>query len=208
MTEQFSGFSRSWMLMSNFVMFFSWASVLRIFYRQFHALQDDSLAVCADKLLPALATAVVASFLEFFNASAGLTRSNPLFVLLFAVVRASVELLAAPLLPTCSHPIHLFTAFCWSLGDTIRFGCFLLDILVPNARLAKMIRYTVGPILFPFGAAGEMLLVGSVAYYRGWKALYVVAALWPAGFYPLMKQLLRQRRKFFATKEGAKIKAV
>jgi len=190
----------------------AWAKVLRIFYQQLEALQTETSPVCETKLGPDLRLALIVSFLEFFNAMSGITRSKPQQVLLFALVRASVEMLVAPLLPSCSDWQHLLTVFVWSLGDTIRFGCFLLDALVPGARLAKTIRYTVGPILFPIGATGEALMVAALAQYRNWPLLYGAAALWPVGFFPLMKQLLRQRRKFFygddATKKAAKVKAV
>jgi hypothetical protein len=156
------------------------------------------------KLTPDARMATVIGFLELFNAMLGATRSNPLQVLLFCTVRAGVEHLVASMLASCSEWQHLLTVFMWSLGDTIRFGCFLLDVLVPGARVAKTIRYTFGPLLFPLGALAEMLMVIKLAQRSGPKILYLVAMLWPVGFYPLMKQLLKQRRKFFQTEDGVK----
>lgn len=211
-------FQRAWMLGSNATMMISWARVLRTFYRHHDELLwgDPELStLCEATLVPDLRLALVVSFLEFFNSMVGLTKSNPKSVLLFAVVRAGVEMLAAPMLPSCRQWQHLYTTFIWSLGDTVRFGCFVLDIMVPNARLAKSIRYTVGPVLFPFGAFGEVLMLVEVARYRSWYWLYLLAALWPLGFVPLMKQLLKNRRKFFAAAgrggekgEKAKVKSV
>jgi hypothetical protein len=60
----------------------------------------------------------------------------------------------------------------------------------------KSIRFTVGPILFPIGAGGEFLMVVLAATGRRPK-LFIAAALWPIFFYPMMKQLLKQKRKHF-----------
>lgn len=61
---------------------------------------------------------------------------------------------------------------------------------------ARFIRYTVGPLLFPIGAMGEMLMVLSVGMEH--RSIIIIGAslLWPLGFYPLYRQLLFQRRKF------------
>jgi hypothetical protein len=61
--------------------------------------------------------------------------------------------------------------------------------------------------MFPLGTVGEMAMVIRAAM-NGRPILYVAAALWPAGFFPLMKQLLRQRRKHFAPKKKMEIKSV
>jgi Protein tyrosine phosphatase-like protein, PTPLA len=175
---------------------YGWAKVLRTFYRHWWALQDVGSSVCLLKLTPDVRMATLGGFLELFNAMLGSTRSNPRQVLLFCVVRAGVEYLVAPHLPSCSQWQHLMTVFLWSLGDTIRFGCFFLDSMVPGGNFAKSVRYTVGPVLFPLGALGEMLMVIALAQHTGNKLLYAAAMLWPVGFYPLMKQLLKQRRKF------------
>jgi hypothetical protein len=195
-------FERAWMLMTNAAMMVGWSKVLKVFYHNWQGILADVEGpshVCLSKLDPTLRFAVITSFLEFFNAMVGYTRSKPQHVLLFAVIRASVELLVAPLLfPVCNSWPHLFTALCWSIGDTIRFFCFVIDTMVPGGTLMKRIRYTVGPLIFPFGAAGEMIMVATLAHQRGWYALYIVAALWIVGFYPLFMSLLSNRRKFLA----------
>jgi Protein tyrosine phosphatase-like protein, PTPLA len=120
-----------------------------------------------------------------------------------------VEKLVAPLIP-CSSWQHLITVFSWSLGDTIRFGTFALNTASPSWQFTKSIRFTVGPILFPIGALGEMMMVVAAAH-DGRPKAYIAAALWPVFFYPMMKQLLKQRRKHFESiQEGRKkqIKAV
>ncbi|GKY93147.1 hypothetical protein MPSEU_000282700 [Mayamaea pseudoterrestris] len=128
----------------------------------------------------------------------GFTRSSPLAVLVFCVVRATVELIVAPMLtPSCNSDAHLWTAVCWSLGDAIRFFCFFVDAIVPGGTVFKRVRYAVGPLVFPLGATGEMIMVAKLAHQRKWYGLYLVAALWPVGFYPLYKSLLANRRKFF-----------
>jgi hypothetical protein len=200
------GFPRAWLLMTNATMMIAWARTLRVLYRNFDSIVDGtgSSDVCLGILTDYTKLALIISFFEVTNAGMGFTRSKAQFVLLFAVVRMGVELLVAPLLP-CNCWQHLLTVFCWSLGDTIRFGCFVLDSLVPGGTLAKSVRYTVGPLLFPFGAGGEMLMVVAAAS-NGRPLLYLAAALWPAGFYPLMKQLLRQRRKHFAKQTPKKEK--
>ena len=156
---------------------------------------------CATVLVPATRLALQLSFLEFFNAVAGVTKSKPQFVLLFAVVRYGVEAWLAPLL-SCDAWAHLLTVACWSCGDVVRFGCFVWE-----SKTSKWTRYTVGPILFPLGASGEVWMVLTAAR-EGRPILYGAALLWPAGFYPLMKQLLRQRRKFISANKGKTIKAV
>lgn len=116
-------------------------------------LAADENDVCENTLRPTLLAALAVSYLELFTSLIGLTRSNPIQVLLFSTVRAGVEVLVAPLLP-CGCWQHLLTATCWSAGDVIRFGCFALDSLAPQAlgSLVKATRYTIGPLLFPLGA--------------------------------------------------------
>lgn len=189
------------LVVTNAVMMAMWARVLFVIISiGIKTLASDDKQ-CEDTLTPVLLHALAASYLELFNSFIGLTRSNPIHVLLFSTVRAGVELLVAPLLP-CGCWQHLLTVICWSLGDVVRFGCFALDSLAPDqmGSIVKSVRYTVGPILFPFGAGGEMLMVIRAAS-EGRPDMYVAAALWPAGFYPLMKQLLKQRRKHFQSKK-------
>lgn len=185
----------------------------------------------------ALQTALALSFLEVGNALLGVTRSNPAHVLLFAVIRWAVQAYIAPLLLLsplyneqqqsfhyCMAWQHVFTVACWSLGDSIRFACFFVDNLGSSSSSngggglstqAKYIRYTVGPLLFPLGFMGEMLLVFAAAAAvaaaaspvdkqarRMSLALYGAGLLWPVGFYPLYSQLLRQRRKFLQSMVG------
>lgn len=205
--EESNSTVRFWLLFTNATMMIAWARVLRVIFRKFDSVRDIDQDVCLQDMTPDLLLALAASFLELANAFIGVTRSKPSQVLLFSAVRYGTELLISPMLPSCSDWQHILTVFCWSVGDTIRFGCFVLDTMVPGGRLAKSVRYTVGPLIFPFGAASEMLMVISAAS-RGRPILYLVAALWPLGFYPLMKQLLRQRKKFFNVQYGQKEKEI
>ena len=192
---------------TNLVMFAGWAHVIYVFVTAgLDNLSDFKSEICEDRLRPALYMALTVSAIELLTCMIGLTRSNPIQVLLFASVRAGVEILITPLIG-CGAWQHLFTALCWSLGDSVRFACFTLDGIVPGGTLAKSIRYTFGPIMFPLGTAGEMFMVIRAAM-NGRPILYLAAALWPAGFYPLMKQLLKQRRKHFAPKKKPEFKSV
>lgn len=204
-----SSLTKLWMLTSNLAMSVSWFWVFVDLMTL--ALTDDAEksadrlvdeAQCLEQLKPTVKQALLVSFLELFNAIFGFTRSKPPQVLLFSTVRACSELLAAPLL-SCASWQHLLTVACWSLGDTVRFGCFTVATLWPNAQWVKAVRYTVGPILFPVGAFGEMIMVATLAY-EGRPVLYLAASLWPVGFYPLIRQLLRQRSKFFAKLKSSK----
>lgn len=176
---------------------------------------DDFGTLCDEKLMPPLRFALALSFLEVFNALIGATRSNPLHVSLFAVVRFGVEhLCVVQHQPSnalsCGAWQHLWTVACWSLGDAVRFFCFFIDNFAPRGGSsgAKSVRYTVGPLLFPLGFLGEMLMViaaaGAAETGMVKVGLYGAACLWPAGFYPLYTQLLRQRRKFFSAQRASK----
>jgi Protein tyrosine phosphatase-like protein, PTPLA len=167
--------------------------------------------LCNDQFVPIVRSALMISFLELFNSITGMTRSKPAQVLLFAIIRFGVEHIVGSSISTCpSAWSHVVTVVCWSLGDSIRFGCFFLDSVASNgSRWAKYVRYTVGPILFPLGTLGEMFMVLTMAVdtYRINKlqsiAMYIAAlVLWPIGFYSLFTQLLRQRQKFLQQLEA------
>ena len=71
--------------------------------------------------------------------------------------------------------------------------------------VAKSIRFTVGPVLFPIGASGEMFMVilagtsTTTGNSNNKLWYYGAAALWPVFFYPMMVQLLKQRRRHFSS---------
>jgi hypothetical protein len=197
------GITRVWILLTNAAMMLAWGRVLGVLcFNDMSTIIDPKLADCSEKVTSSVTVALGVSFLELFNAVIGVTRSKPQQVLLFSVIRMGVELIVTPAMNgTCSAWQHILTVACWSLGDTVRFSCFLLDNLFPGGRLAKSVRYTVGPILFPMGTIGEMLMViavGNQTEATVMKLLiYGAASLWPVGFYFLFTQLLRQRKKFF-----------
>lgn len=188
---------RAWLILSNATMMMGWANVLVVL-----SLHNGD---CEQVLTPRIRLALLLSFLELFNAIVGCTRSKPHHVLLFSLIRFGVENLVAPLL-SCDAWQHVLTVASWSAGDTVRFGCFFLDHLVSSdSDVPKRIRYSIGPILFPCGALGEMLMVIAAASSQTrWSrlAFYGASALWPVGFYFLYTQLLRQRRKFFAARKA------
>jgi hypothetical protein len=184
---------------SNATMMMMWARVLYIFLSNGKTLVDEE--TCSQLLNPALMLALKVSYLELATSLLGLTRSNYRQVMMFATVRAGVHKLIAPL-TGCGSTEHLVTALCWSAGDVVRFGCFAIDSAIPQISSAvKSVRYTVGPLLFPLGAGGEMLMVIRAAKDADQPLLFLAAALWPVGFYPLMQQLLKQRRKHFSKKD-------
>lgn len=187
-----------------------WLRVVLVYLVQgWGALSSED--ACDEILRPALFVALaVSALVEIGTSATGLTRSSIIQVLLFASVRTGTELWVTPLIG-CGADQHLFTALCWSLGEVVRFGCFAVDQAMGEkggSHLAKSIRYSVGPILFPLGAGGEMLMVIQAGYLNSRPILYAAASLWPLGFYPLMKQLLKQRRKHFAAKKEKEIKAI
>ena len=114
--------------------------------------------------------------------------------------------------PSWAVSAHYFTAACWALGDTIRFGCFFFDGLaslasngsVPGGVDWKLVRYTAGPFFFPLGSAGELaMIIAVVCTMTGTTVMMdwcmrLLVLVWPVGFFPLMRQLLAQRRKHIA----------
>mmetsp|Transcript_6302 Transcript_6302/g.9154 ORF Transcript_6302/g.9154 Transcript_6302/m.9154 type:complete len:227 (+) Transcript_6302:123-803(+) len=212
--------SKTILVLGNIAMALGWFHVLLVYINYgWNGISsndplESSLEVCEETLRPRIMMALGLSTIELFTSLVGLTRSKPHQVLLFSSVRTGVEILAAPLLP-CNAWQHLWTVLCWSVGDTVRFSCFAIDALLAPAatdsgnsssstslaHMAKSIRYTVGPLLFPFGAGGEMLMVIRAAI-DGRPVLFLAASLWPAGFYPLMRQLLKQRKRHFSKQPG------
>lgn len=185
---------RVWLVCTNFVVASKWASVFFTVYLLLrHNLESPPLQA---HLTNATTAALSFSFLELFNAFVGLTRSQKLPVLVFNVVRSSVWMLVAPEIGVDAWQT-LMTVTCWSFGDAIRFGCFGMDTLVPGCKIFKSVRYTVAPLIFPFGASGEVMMILKFAS-EGRPLYYLAAALWPFGFYPLMSQLLKQKQKHFA----------
>lgn len=199
-----------WLIACNFATSLAWANVLFTLIThasQLLVVEDESDEECNGTLGFATNVALVVSFLEVFNCLTGFTRSPLPAVLLFSCTRMGVEKLVAPMIP-CQSWQHLLTVACWSMGDTIRFGSLAVVTANPSLTIAKSIRFTIGPVLFPIGAAGEMLMV-ALAASQGRPKLFVAAALWPFFFYPMMKQLLKQRRKHFHPTETRKeIKAI
>lgn len=162
---------------------------------------------CHDQLYLTVVRALLLSTIELLHCMVGLTRSKPLFVLMFLLVRGGVEYFAGPYgyfnYVTCTQWEHLYTVSCWSIGEFIRFSCFTVAEM-SSSSLPKSIRYIVGPIAFPLGAIGEMLMLKSLADHPSTKAehkiwIWILISLWPFGFAVLMKQLLAQKKKYFDT---------
>ncbi|GAX21769.1 hypothetical protein FisN_31Lh056 [Fistulifera solaris] len=170
----------SWLQFCNTATALSWLAAV-VIVLLFVKKNDDNW--CETHVTPSVRLALGVSCFEFINAVFGFTRSKPWQVFLFASVRTGVEVWVTPLVG-CSHVTHVLTITCWAVGDSIRFGCNALD-----THLSKWIRYNVGCLVFPIGAFGEMWMVYTAGY-------PLAAALWPLGFVPLYRQLLKQRNKF------------
>ena len=199
-----------WLAVSNFITAAAWGRVALIVLAGAASADftSNESNTCSTTLVPAVKLALIISFIEIFNCLVGLTRSPLLAVLLFSCTRAGVEYLVTPIIP-CDSWQHILTVFMWGLGDLIRFGCLGMITLFPEAQMFKSIRFTVAPVLFPIGATGEMLMVILAGSVNNRPMLYVAAALWPVFFYPMMQQLLKQRRKHFQPKGKTKeIKSV
>jgi len=151
---------------------------------------EDYMPLIYARLVQALGL----SCLELVHCLLGFTKSNPVFVAFFLTIRGGVEYILGS--SDNYHWTHLYTITCWCLGESIRFASFALaEIFEPNKF--KWIRYTAGPIMFTLGAFGEMIMVAHTAQtHNNNPWIWFASSLWPLGFYPLMKQLLRQRRKF------------
>lgn len=186
------------LFIGNLTMQLAWLRVVLILAFDENARKEEE--ACETKIHTATITALAFSLIELLNSLLGLTKSKPHQVMLFSLTRTGVEMLLAPLLP-CGCIEHIITVSCWALDGIIRFGCFGADALLSmfgyeSVPFIKSIRYTIGPMLFPIGAGGEMFMVIKAAK-EGRTHLYFAAALWPIFFYPLMKQLLKQRSKHF-----------
>ena len=74
----------------------------------YERIQDPT--TCDEVLSVLLQIALIASFIEVLNAALGMTKAQPQFRLLFAVVPLSVELTIAPMLPcflrSLAAPVH------------------------------------------------------------------------------------------------------
>jgi Protein tyrosine phosphatase-like protein, PTPLA len=189
-----------WLVISNATMMIAWTTVLiTLVAANWDDILDEQQTVCDNQLGRNVRWALLVSFLELVNAVLGITKSKPQQVLLFSMIRLLVETIVAPNM-SCSSWQHIATVVFWSVGDSIRFACFFVDNLVGGNDTAKLIRYTVGPIVFPLGAFCEMLMIISVGYrtqnMTNRLLIFLAASLWPPGFYYLFTQLLRQRRKF------------
>jgi len=196
---------QAWLLITNTLTSLHWWYVLYLFLSPSSPpLFSPSSSACIDRLTPAVFAALVVSTLELVNSLTGLTRSKPYQVLIFASARWAVARLIAPLIP-CTAWMNLATCCIWGLGDGVRFGCFALDAAFSMVSKEgdepphgiKTVRYTVGPLLFPLGVVGEMGMVLKAAG-EGRPMLYAVAMIWPLGFFPLMKQLMKQRARHMA----------
>ena len=142
-----------WLTICNLITAVAWGRVAMIvFTTGLGQLLDTESSACTETLGPAVKLALVISFVEVLNSIAGFTRSPLAAVLLFSCTRAGVEYLVAPLIP-CGSWQHVLTVSMWGLGDLVRFGCLAVHTAFPSVEVAKSIRFTVGPLLFPIGAS-------------------------------------------------------
>eukprot|EP00339_Tiarina_fusa_P019773 CAMPEP_0117073272 /NCGR_PEP_ID=MMETSP0472-20121206/51611_1 /TAXON_ID=693140 ORGANISM="Tiarina fusus, Strain LIS" /NCGR_SAMPLE_ID=MMETSP0472 /ASSEMBLY_ACC=CAM_ASM_000603 /LENGTH=178 /DNA_ID=CAMNT_0004797793 /DNA_START=34 /DNA_END=569 /DNA_ORIENTATION=- len=148
---------KAWLFVCNFITSVAWGRVaLVIAVTGFDQLASDESTACLQNLGNAVRLALGISFVE-------------------VCTRAGVELLVSPMIP-CGSWQHLVTVLMWGIGDFVRFGCFAVDTAFPGVRLARSVRFTVGPIIFPIGAAGEMFMVIAAAARNSKPGMYVAAA--------------------------------
>eukprot|EP00339_Tiarina_fusa_P018959 CAMPEP_0116997944 /NCGR_PEP_ID=MMETSP0472-20121206/1194_1 /TAXON_ID=693140 ORGANISM="Tiarina fusus, Strain LIS" /NCGR_SAMPLE_ID=MMETSP0472 /ASSEMBLY_ACC=CAM_ASM_000603 /LENGTH=197 /DNA_ID=CAMNT_0004696959 /DNA_START=34 /DNA_END=626 /DNA_ORIENTATION=- len=167
---------KAWLFVCNFITSVAWGRVaLVIAVTGFDQLASDESTACLQNLGNAVRLALGISFVEVFNSVLGFTRTPIPAVILFSCTRAGVELLVSPMIP-CGSWQHLVTVLMWGIGDFVRFGCFAVDTAFPGVRLARSVRFTVGPIIFPIGAAGEMFMVIAAAARNSKPGMYVAAA--------------------------------
>uniref|UniRef100_A0A7S1GM26 very-long-chain (3R)-3-hydroxyacyl-CoA dehydratase n=1 Tax=Cyclophora tenuis TaxID=216820 RepID=A0A7S1GM26_CYCTE len=189
----------------NVAMALMFGKILLVFREEgWEKLTDNE--VCDEVLRPRVLRTLGLSFVEVMNASIGMTRSNPGSILLFFAARLGIERFVTPAI-TCGAWQHLVTVLFWASGETIRFTCFILSAIFPESSVPKYIRYTLGPIMFTCGTVGEILMLIRAAY-EGRPLVYIAVALWPVGFYSLMKQLLEQRRKHLLKNNKPEVKRV
>jgi hypothetical protein len=192
----------------NTLMAIGWGRVLQVLITLGTANLLFEEQPCHDRLYPAVIRALLLSTVEFVHCTLGLTRSKPLFVLLFLVVRGGVQYFAGPngyfdYVASCAQWPYVYTVSCWSIGEFLRFGCFTVaETSSSMSSLSKSMRYIVGPIAFPLGAFGEMLMLKSLADHPSTQPrhkilVWTLISLWPFGFAILMKQLLAQKKKHF-----------
>jgi hypothetical protein len=186
--------------LSNALVAFTWFRVLFVIVRNIFLSDAVKTTTCEILIRPRVITALWISCLELLQILLGLTSSKFNQVLLFSSVRLFVEMYISNLIP-CNCWQHMCTITCWSVGEVVRFSCFSLDSLFTGfkkqkevtPRIFKTIRYEVSGILFPIGAVMELVMVIRSAMDTSRLELYVAALLWPIGFIPLMRRLLKQR---------------
>merc|ERR1711862_182687 len=157
---------------------------------------DSLYETCIQTLHQRIQVSLILSFIELLTCIAKLTKSKPQMVFLFLSVRCIIQNYIAPTF-YCTFN-HLFTCFIWSIGDTIRFGCFALEHYTNGTKtIYRSVRYNAGIVFFPLGAFGEAIMTLRLALIKKTSiGMWILVSLWFVGFPPLMKQLLRQRRKF------------
>ena len=191
---------------SNSVVAIQWFRVLFIFLSLIST-HADRPTTCDTILRPCVTIALWISCMELVHILLGLTSSKLSQVLLFASVRLFVEMYVSKLLP-CQSWAHVCTIVCWSVGEAVRFSCFSLDSLYSirkkDSRIFKTLRYEVGRFLFPLGALCELVMVIQSAMVTSRFELYLAAALWPIGFIPLMRRLMKQRANHLLIQGGKK----
>ena len=194
---------------SNALMAYMWFRVLWILLTTFVLSPTSSSVattrtICETKIHSHVIHALWISFMEIVQILFGWTSSKIHQVFLFAMVRFLVESYFS-ILVSCTCWQHLATITCWSVGEVIRFTCFTFDSFFtlqshnnPKKKTSpltifKTIRYQVSCVLFPIGATCELLLVLHIAMTTSRIEYYVLSCLWPMGFLPLMRRLLKQR---------------
>jgi len=123
-----------------------------------------------------------------------------LFVILFATKALHVEQ------PTKTQSwAFIAMATAWSLADIIRYLFYFSEAIWPSSGkpgLLRKLRYSAFILLYPIGAASEVLLVEGARRMQVMKGVFPwnhavlgILAAYPFGFLYLYGHMLRQRAK-------------
>ncbi|XP_074602474.1 very-long-chain (3R)-3-hydroxyacyl-CoA dehydratase hpo-8-like [Brevipalpus obovatus] len=158
--------------------------------------------------------------LDVFNSLVKFTKTSPIFSFLQVFAKIMVIwCVTIPLEGQAKHSwgIPLVTG-AWSIGETIRYLYYLLKDAGISPHWLTWLRYTMFPPLYPFGIAGEMLLlfVGykhlketklfalhlpnqlNVSFQAEWL-IVAILGLYVIFFPQVFFYLLRQRRKVLSS---------
>jgi very-long-chain (3R)-3-hydroxyacyl-CoA dehydratase len=105
--------------------------------------------------------------LEFFHACARIVPSPPVVVLIQCSIRFAVVWGVIDNFRVCQESFGLLmVVVCWSLSEITRYLYYTLNLTVKReVYLLKWCRYNFFLVLYPVGAAGEVVCIALAAFY-------------------------------------------